>query len=345
MFGNRNGWILAGVVLGLMFLMLYWLAGENQASPPTEIGRKAATFSLDLPVNPRTLVNFMTEERDAGEQYRQALADYQGNRKLYRDFVANLRQYGKTSKNPNPQPAPEMPAVNQLLAARTARKAIIFSTLLDKVVKYRFTDEPVDDEPFTAILELGNTAVALGNVHQSNGRRDQARQCFEAAFALGVHLWEERLVWREADSGMVLFGIGADALAAMAKDDKQADLVEKFDKFRTEKLAFYRKNVGLREDRTPTVYKAIFKPNNIHTGDMLALARKAGEQTWRVEALMALGRCRFNADRQPDQRAADRVVREIRNDAGQPPAVRQAAAAAADLTPQRMQMMVIFETK
>jgi hypothetical protein len=65
-------------------------------------------------------------------------------------------------------------------------------------------------------------------------------------------------------------------------------------------------------------------------GDIFALAEKAAEPMWRVEAILALGRLRYSAERSGDKQGAAKVVAALCT-AGDP-RIRTAAIAARDLT-------------
>jgi hypothetical protein len=67
-----------------------------------------------------------------------------------------------------------------------------------------------------------------------------------------------------------------------------------------------------------------------HGGDILALARNSPEPMWRGEAILSLGRMKYNTPRRGDQNAARREVKQWLNDPN--PSVRTAAAEADNLT-------------
>jgi hypothetical protein len=74
-----------------------------------------------------------------------------------------------------------------------------------------------------------------------------------------------------------------------------------------------------------------------HAGDVFHIARSAKDRMWRVEAILKLGRMRYNAARLADQQAATRALEELSDDAD--PVIRAAANAARNLTVQEYRML------
>jgi hypothetical protein len=68
-----------------------------------------------------------------------------------------------------------------------------------------------------------------------------------------------------------------------------------------------------------------------NAGDVFRIAEMAPERMFRVEAILKLGRYRFDAARMGDQLAAPRVLRRIRGNESDP-VIRAAVAAALGLT-------------
>ena len=66
------------------------------------------------------------------------------------------------------------------------------------------------------------------------------------------------------------------------------------------------------------------------TGDVAALAVHGGDPMWRVEAILALGRCRYTSPRAGDQLGATRLIDQLMGDPE--PRIRLAASVAKSLT-------------
>jgi hypothetical protein len=74
-----------------------------------------------------------------------------------------------------------------------------------------------------------------------------------------------------------------------------------------------------------------------NAGDIFRFATRSRERMFRVEAILKLGRYRFNSARAADQMAAPRFLRFLGHDAD--PAVRAAAQAAGGLTVEQYRMI------
>jgi hypothetical protein len=74
-----------------------------------------------------------------------------------------------------------------------------------------------------------------------------------------------------------------------------------------------------------------------HSGDVFAIAKDSQERMWRVEAILQLGRLRYNAASGADQRAANRMLKKMAENETDP-IIRAAAKAAAELTIEKYRM-------
>jgi len=74
-----------------------------------------------------------------------------------------------------------------------------------------------------------------------------------------------------------------------------------------------------------------------YAGDVFYFARHAPERMWRVEAILKIGRYKYNAGRVGDQRSALKVLKELGTDPD--PVIRTAAKAAQELTLEQYHML------
>jgi tetratricopeptide (TPR) repeat protein len=334
MFGNRLGWALATVVLLLEGGLLYLVWKANQPSPPTAWGQKAATFTLQINPDPRSVASFMVDDSDAAELYRQALEDFHLNQPKYEAFLKNLGKYIKTDKNPSPLPAPTLEGVGLIIKARTARRGAIFGDGYAQLIKYDFRVNPVED-----LRVLGNAALFVGNVHRDAGRADEAKQHYEAAFALGVRLFEERMIFRQVDAGSDLMGSAGILLSRLARAGGQNDRAKEIEEFERA-----RKEVFTPLQTRNSIRGAIINLEPVHSGDMIELATRGGDRVWKVEAVLALGRAKFNARTGGDQRGAVRFLKKLAADA-EDPVVRFAATVARDLDSVGYNQITVVENR
>jgi len=179
--------------------------------------------------------------------------------------------------------------------------------------------------------------VRLGLGHQAAKRNDEAAKCYEAAFALGSKLFEERLTHRELMAGLELMGeagVGLSRLTFAGGDKARSDAATKFEAARRD----------LFNARVQPASAALIsidpKVVSRHAGDVFYIADNARERVWRVEAILSLGRMRFfvgEGGRIGDQRGAAKQLKRYLED--QDPVIRAAAKAALDLTREQMRML------
>ena len=311
MWGNKQGW-LASACLVLLVVWPLWRA----AQPPRVSGPSGAFPELlskvALPGNPGTLASgAMTESCDAGELYRKAIEEYE----------ANARQYDKYFKNPRTAQAEKPKAIELLLQASRCSGMSLFAKTPSEVLNYQ-PDTPAVD----AVEKLGRMANQLGLLYRIDKKPEDARRHFEAMYALGYHLYAERVAWAEFVTGVNLM---ADAARGLAKVEADAG-----DSGRAASLEQFAKAADEYKLKQFEVYKVVSSIDTglvgRHGGDILALARSSPETMWRGEAILALGRMKYNTPHRGDQLAAGREVTRLANDPD--PAVRAAASAAVALT-------------
>jgi hypothetical protein len=317
MWGNKQGWVISACIVLVMSWILWQIAGVEEVSGPSGAFPKLLA-PIALPVDPATVVAKGEEPCDAGEKYRAALELYLQDPKHYDEKV-----FGHPREALNAVPE----AVRHILDARGCGRMNLFASKPGEVVTY-------DNTPATAALQrLGQIVQQMGMILKNDAKPDEARQCFEAGFALGRHLYAERLAWEEFNVGVNLMHDAATQLSKMelaANNSRRAQELKEF----AEKANAYK----LEQVKLQRVLSSI-AANDIarHAGDYFALARRSPETMWRTEAALSLGRLRFNSARVGDQRGATRELKLLQADPNA--AVRTAATAASELTIERYRML------
>jgi len=319
MFGNTRGWIIASVVLLLEVLLIVWLFKLDDVSSPTEMGTNPANLAaVNVPFDMRSLVQ-ATNPTDAGPLYRQAVREMSTNKLIYERFA----------QRPDAQTLTTLDAFKFLLEARTMSKAKIFADHLDEVLRY---NQP-DREGLNALDTLGKGLLAAGTINMVE-KPEEARKYFEAAFNLGFHLYEERIVFQQIQIGMNLMAVSADGLAGLPVEAGGAGGASeaKFKAFRDARATYF-------TDRVMPIWGVItaVDQNKIgrHSGDIFAFAKNSQDRVWKVEAILKLGRMRYSVGtggRAGDQKGADRLLREIIDSPSSDPVLKKAAQLALDLT-------------
>ena len=310
MWGNTLGWVLSAILLGIVAPLLWPAIRTPPVSEPSGVFPDLLS-RVALPADPRLAVPaLMGDDCDAGELYRKSLEAYQANPRAYDTYHSKPISAQK-----------EKPQAIELLARATrCSRMRLFARTPAEVLNYK-----PDTSAVEAVEKLGNIAIQIGLLHGRDKNAPEARRYFEAAYALGYHLYNERLAWSEFTAGINLM-MGAAAGMAKLERDTNPERAKALEHFATTIEQYKLKQFEL--------YKVVSTIDTTtvgrHGGDILALARSSPEPMWRGEAILALGRMKYNTPRRGDQLAAAREVQRLANDPD--PVARAAANAASALT-------------
>ena len=311
MWGNRLGWVLSAFLIMLVARPLWMASRAPRPSAPS--GKFPTLLSpIALPADMRAVApSAFVEQCDAGELYRQAIEEYEANRKAY----------GIHFSSPRTAQADAPKALELLTQAARCSRMTLFVRTPGELLNYKPETPGVE-----AMEKLGGLANQVGLLHRIDKKPDEARRYFGVAFASGYHLYAERLSWAEFTAGVNLMAGAARGLAKLEADAANPD--------RAKSLEHFADVVDQYKLKQFEVYKIVSTIDTDtvgrHGGDILALARESPEPMWRGEAILALGRMKYNTSRRGDQLAAARQVQQWTNDPH--PAVRAAANAASALT-------------
>jgi len=121
MFGNRLGWGISAAIVACTTLLMWWLyTAGTQIAPPGTVGLNAANYSMQLPLDPRSLATWMSEEQDAIAIYKEAIAEYNAKTLAYNAYI----ERGKLN---SPEYAQIEKGVNLLVKASTMRRPGVFA--------------------------------------------------------------------------------------------------------------------------------------------------------------------------------------------------------------------------
>jgi hypothetical protein len=282
-----------------------WLYLSLQLTPQTALSLDPNNLAVLSPPTIDPPVVATTQPSDATNDYRQAWLDYQSNT----DACENFTQ--------NPTETPPQ-AIALILDAAGKSTAEIFASRPADVVDYQ-TDHPALDQ----LVDLARLLDQAGLRLKLQNQLDKARMYFLAVHALGEKLYAERLTYDEYSKGLSLMNESTMALADCEPPDRAADL--------------HKYEGALRDydaNHVQPIYQAIVSAEQediaLHAGDIIAFATKSKERMFRIEAILALGRLKFDAARNADQQAAPRLIQQSASDPD--PAVQAAVAAADGLT-------------
>jgi hypothetical protein len=334
MFGNRLGWGISAALAVIIGLGLWLIVSANAISRPSQ-GMVAQKVSLNLlshpemldpiqlPFNPQAILPSMTEAKDAALLYRNAIDECKSDVYTYRDMY----QAGKGGK-PKSDNYKDLPAIAFIVDARNCTTMNLFAARPEEVIDYgKEGGAPID-----LLYYVGKAASKIA-LRLPADRRDEALALAEAVFSLGVKMCNERLRWQE-------FTYGAELLR------EGAYMINKLDSARPAAGAVDAGMKQLLESRcNPLAHVITSVDQDVigrTAGDIFYIAKNSKERLWRVEAILKLGRYKFNVGtegRGADQRAAIFAVKRMAADAKLDPVLRAAAKAADELTLPRYNMI------
>ena len=293
MWGNWLGWGISAVLLAVAGGGFYNLAVPPPESPPAHLIPEDLMRNLSLPEGTDKIMPPGKREGDGGSLYLQAMLLYQGNPAPYNDPIHAAPK--------------DLPSIDFLRQAADFRRMNLFEARPEKVINYN--NELPELE---ALIKIADAANTMGLGAKLDGKYDNAKQLFSAVFALGRHLFDERVSWREMSAGIIMMSNASRNLAEVADDEKEGaraavlrHLREELDKYRSE----------LQDKIGSPLTNPVESYAGKYSGDIFAIARDTSvERVWRVQAILHLGRYKWNvADgHRGDQVWGHRVLKSLK---------------------------------
>jgi hypothetical protein len=284
MWGNLRGWIVSAMMLlvtGGGLIILAMPPSETRWDKLVPLAFKPAT----LPVNPDTVKPAGTTDGDAGDLYKQAIDQYLQNPKQYESLArADLSTAAK------------LPGVDLVKRAANLSRMRLFEINPTQAINYEPKKPWID-----ALMGLGQAVCDVGLSYKGSGKPKEATEYYEAAFALGRKLFDERVSWDEMNRGLSVMMMAAESMARMAedtKDDARHDTMEQFN----EKTQQYRDDLQQKVATplcNPVEVPLVNDPSNNfgakYAGDVFAIAKDpTADRVWRVEAILHMGHYKYN---------------------------------------------------
>lgn len=310
MFGNRIGWGISAAMVVAFCGVLWIFVQVGRLTPPTAFARDLVLNQpIELPVSPATV--FLADQPgSAGSIYRRVIDEYH----------ANTDRYERIARESKPNLHEHLPAVEALIEAAPLRNMDLFERSPEKALAYTTRDTA----DLQALVKVGELANRLALFHAVNGNKERARELFQAVFALGTKLFQERVSYAEMAAGMGLMAASAEGLRKHVADEAEKQrLAEFLDGYRRYSPALQEVQKKINTIDSTVSYR--------HAGDVFYIIQTPGiDRMWRAEALMKAGRYRFDAGRAADQRGALRIIQPFLEDPD--PVLRHAATQATNLT-------------
>jgi hypothetical protein len=334
--GNTLGWIISGALAIGMSIGMWFLVNPPSGTDAIDSpALKEAMKTIALKVSPDKVVTPGTQDGDAGKNYHEAMDEVKAHHKLYEDYIEShdkfKREHGKEDV------AVFLVAVADVLKARDCKNCNgIFSDDPSQLVNYHNSQPALDD-----LYMVGDICVLEGmrlnpKVPQQGvaPQPEKAMKLWEAAFVLGVHLYDERLTSKELEAGDNLMRSAATQLQRYWANDPRAAAAVQFlteQKKYEQTLANAYHILGALDESLPTDSEKRILGD--YAGDIIRLAGSSqADPMFRVEALLHIGRYKYACLTKGDQAAGKRMVKKILDDASTPPSVKAAANAAQNLT-------------
>lgn len=318
--GNRLGWSIAGVIVLLQVALVAWAVSLDRLTPPTALTSTANLARIEIPVAWTQVVPDGTTG-DSGAVYREALRLMDGDDSILRSI---LRENGPASLD-------EVPEVVKLIEAASMRRTPLFESALDEIVTYDVRKGPIE-----SLRLAGDVAIRLAMLRVAQDPQGATR-LLEAAFLLGASMYEERLVFDQLVAGLGLMGDASAGLRQIAEQRGDASRLERLDAFDRSRSDYLKTHVlPIR-----TALWAVDRGRmGRHAGDVFAFARTAEERMWRVEAILQMGRMRFDMPEghRADQLGVPRLLDQMESNEADP-VMRHALRQARELTVERFRMI------
>lgn len=319
MWGNTPGWGISAVMVLATAGLLYYLSLPPRVSGPAGL-IPLAYKPVGLPADPASVLPPAVKDCDAGGLYRQAIELYLKNPNPYQDAVHQRPE--------------DLAGVSLLLKARDCTQMRLFAMTPQEVINYN-NEQP----PLEALVKLGDAADTVGLGLKLDKKPREARQYFEAAFALGRHLYDERVCWHELAAGMSLMSESTQNLARLADEAGDGTRVDALRHFVDSTVQYEQ---TLQEQVAAPLSNPVEQTyGGKYAGDVFAVANNTTvDRVWRVEAILHIGRYRYNvADgHRGDQLAADHELQQLEQNTGLDPVLHAAIRAAQHLTLEQQRM-------
>jgi hypothetical protein len=317
MWGNTIGWIISLLLIAGAVAGAAYLDRMDRVTPPTAFAmdpKNLAELDLGIPLQP--LMPDLSGPVDITAQLKAAIEAYR----------ADFYTYDRAATGAIPDNFDAMPAIAPIVDVAMSPGAALLSPLSEQTVTYKARKPELE-----AIRTLGEALIRAA-LSREKSDPTAAIGYYNAAFALGMKMYRERLVYAELTAGLNLMSQSAQQLAKLPIDPKRAEALRAFEPARR----------TLVEERINPVWRIVgsVDPSVVqqHAGDVFVIARDAPERMWRIEAIFALARYRYSAQRFRDRANAIGTLEQIAEKETDP-VVKQAAIAARDMTIEDFRML------
>lgn len=309
--GSPLGWTLAAALALLYLGSLTLLELSARTTPPTPLSDRALLpLSLSLPFDRLPETPPRTPSPDATPLLIEIVRLVQADLPLYQRFTQ--------SPSVPLNEVPRLAALDPLLEQAPLATANAWPLPPERHIAYRPEHPEV-----AALLLAGQSANRLAMVLRGQSQNADAARYFHATLSLGHKLFTHRTTYAELSAALGLMTEATAGLRLLHPDDPA--------------LAQLAQSLQSLTDDTNATWTAIstIDPDvlSLHNGDIPRIALASAEPVWRVEAVLKLGRLKYNVGTRgtpADQRRARRLIQQLQSDPDPPIAL--AARLANELT-------------
>jgi len=317
MWGNLPGWIVAIVLIIGAVAGAAYLDRLDRVTAPTAFALDTNNLAeLDLGVPLQPLMPDLSGPTDITVQLKSAIDAYH----------ADSYTYDRAAAGAVPDNYDALPAIAPTVDVAMSPGAALLAPMKEQTVTYKANRHELD-----AIRTLCESLIRAALAREKSDPTG-AIGYYNAAFALGMKMYRERLTYAELSAGLTLMSQSAQQLAKLPIDPSRAQALRAFEPARRR----------LIEERVNPVWRIVgsVDPGVVrqHAGDVFVIARDAPERMWRVEAIFALGRYKYSAQRFRDRANAIGTLEQLAA-VETDPIVKQAAIAARDMTIEDFRML------
>ncbi len=326
MFGSKRGWLIAGAVLVVEIGVLAWLFTLDGTSGQTVLVSEKNLGVIALPTDARSLVPNGTSG-DAGARYREIIEDY----------VRNEFDYARFDRSGTIAEADRIAGIGLLLEARGER----FKSAFEPELRSQIVSYDARKPALQAMRAAASAASRVATLQLKEGDFAPALEHYEAIFAMGIAMFEERLTSEQMLLGIEMMGLGAAGMRAVADRSGESSRVVEIEKFQEDFGAYVKDHIRPLQKALLTIDSNLLAQ---HAGDRFAFASRSTERVWRVTAVQGLGLMREDvgvggARRTADLKGAARLLKTLA-ESDPDPIVQHAARVAVNLTTDEARMAI-----
>ena len=327
--GNKTGWIVGGGIVLIVLAVVTKLVFFPAPTQPTSVTR-AKEFMASLPIDtPIATITDSTPsgEGNAGDDYKAAFDAFKGARKAIEAFEKKIAEKESRTQFIRGELAPP----DDVLGALKTMASHLAAGARKGSFEYAFTHTP---EAFEVgyfyqgaldLIKISRAMTTLMLYHFGRKEWNDAVAVQKNLIVMGWHMAREDVRLHMTEVGLDIQNAAAGGLADIYRNWGQEDHAKDI-----QVAASYQQAVNAAK-RPLTTRLRVFRSLKLKSGDILNIAENHKSRAFRVQAILWLGRLRFEVGgRRGDMRITNKLLDTYAS--GRDPFEAAAAKAASDFT-------------